>query len=248
MAATRGNQTHKLTITAMLSAVAFILMFIEFPILEEGEFERFFADRSGWTMNVGFPKTTGLLEPFANFNVAGMGVYGSQGMVAAAFSTPEFKKMIETLWKINDMANDLSSVVETKVQSIQQEINRRGSKLEKDVKAFQDKIDKGLLTRSVAEVQGQKLQEQQNNFQQYAAQKQQEMAEEQQVMLNQIADAIKTFLDDFNAEKKYAMIISTQGAVLPAPVAAADPELDITDEILEGLNAEYVKTKAKETK
>ena len=141
-----------------------------------------------------------------------------------------------------DMANDLRSVVETKVGSIQQEINRRGSKLEKDVKAFQDKIDKGLLTRSVAEVQGQKLQEQQNNFQQ------QEMAEEQQVMLNQIADAIKSFLDEYNAEKKYAMIISTQGSVLPAPVACADPELDITDEILEGLNAAYVKTKAKETK
>lgn len=147
-----------------------------------------------------------------------------------------------------DMANDLRSVVETKVGSIQQEINRRGSKLEKDVKSFQDKIDKGLLTRSVAEVQGQKLQEQQNNFQQYAAQKQQEMAEEQQVMLNQIADAIKTFLDEYNAEKKYAMIISTQGSVLPAPVACADPELDITDDILEGLNAAYVKTKAKETK
>ena len=147
-----------------------------------------------------------------------------------------------------DMANDLRSVVETKVNSIQQEINRRGTKLEKDVKAFQDKIDKGLLTRSVAEVQGQKLQQQQTNFQQYAAQKQQEMAEEQQVMLNQIGDAIKTFLDDFNAEKQYAMIISTQGAVLPAPVAAANPELDITDAILEGLNAAYVKTKAKESK
>ena len=147
-----------------------------------------------------------------------------------------------------DMANDLRSVVETKVNSIQQEINRRGSKLEKDVKAFQDKIDKGLLTRSVAEVQGQKLQEQQNSFQQYAAQKQQEMAEEQQVMLNQIADAIKTWLDEFNAEKKYALILSTQGAVLPAPIATGDPELDITDEILEGLNAAYVKTKAKETK
>lgn len=147
-----------------------------------------------------------------------------------------------------DMANDLRSVVETKVGSIQQEINRRGSKLEKDVKAFQDKIDKGLLTRSVAEVQGQKLQEQQNSFQQYAAQKQQEMAEEQQVMLNQIADAIKTFLDEYNAEKKYAMIISTQGSVLPAPVACANPELDITDDILQGLNAAYVKTKAKETK
>ena len=85
-----------------------IHQFIEFPILEEGEFERFFSDRSGWTMNVGFPKTTGLLEPFAGFNAANMGVYGSQGQVAAVFSTPEFRKMIETLWKINDMANDLS--------------------------------------------------------------------------------------------------------------------------------------------
>ena len=146
------------------------------------------------------------------------------------------------------MANDLRSVVETKVNSIQQEINRRGNKLEKDVKDFQNKIDKGLLTRSVAEVQGQKLQEQQNNFQQYASQKQQEMAEEQQVMLNQIADAIKTFLDSYNAEKQYAMILSTQGAVLPAPVAVADESLDITDDILAGLNEAYVKTKAKESK
>ena len=175
---------------------------------------------------------------------ANEGTAASEGPAAGAIVYFNLDRVIEEY----DMANDLRSVVETKVGSIQQEINRRGSKLEKDVKAFQDKIDKGLLTRSVAEVQGQKLQEQQNNFQQYAAQKQQEMAEEQQVMLNQIADAIKTFLDDFNAEKKYAMIISTQGAVLPAPVAAADPELDITDEILEGLNAAYVKTKAKETK
>lgn len=144
-----------------------------------------------------------------------------------------------------DMANDLRSVVETKVNSIQQEVNRRGSKLEKDIKAFQEKVDKGLLTRSTAEIQGQKLQEQQQSFQQYQLQKQQEMAEEQQVMMNQIGDAIKTFLENFNAEKQYAMILSTQGAILPAPVAAADPDLDITDAILEGLNAAYVKEKSK---
>ncbi len=172
------------------------------------------------------------------------GAAANEGPAAGAIVYFNLDRVLEEY----DMANDLRSVVETKVGSIQQEINRRGSKLEKDVKAFQDKIDKGLLTRSVAEVQGQKLQEQQNNFQQYAAQKQQEIAEEQQVMLNQIADAIKSFLDEYNADKKYAMIISTQGAVLPAPVAAADPELDITDDILEGLNAAYVKTKAKENK
>ena len=64
-------------------------------------------------------------------------------------------------------------------------------------------------------------------------QKQQEIAEEQQVMMNQIGDAIKTFLDKFNEEHKYAMIIATQGSVLPAPVATGDPDLDVTDAILE---------------
>ena len=143
-----------------------------------------------------------------------------------------------------DMANDLRSVAETRINSINQEVNRRGSKLEKDIKTFQDKINKGLMTQSVAEVQNRKLMEQQNSFQQYAAQKQQEIAEEQAVMMNQIADAIKTFIDAFNAEKGYAMILTTQGDILPAPVVVADPALDITDEVLAGLNAEYVKTKA----
>ena len=141
------------------------------------------------------------------------------------------------------MANDLSSVVQTKAQSIEQELNRKGNKLQNDVNAFQQKIDKGLLTRSVAEAQSSKLQEQQNEFQNYYAQKQQEMQEEQNVMMNQIADAIKAFLDKFNEEKQYALIIANQGSILPSPIATGDPELDITDEILEGLNAEYVKTK-----
>ena len=143
-----------------------------------------------------------------------------------------------------DMANDLRSVAETKINSINQEENRRCSKLEKDTKAFQEKLNKGLLTQSVAEVQYKKLQDQQNSFQQYAAQKQQEIAEEQQVMMNQIADAIKTFIDEFNAEKGYAMILTTQGDIMPAPVVTADPSLDITDAVLEGLNAAYVKSKA----
>ena len=141
-----------------------------------------------------------------------------------------------------DMANDLRSVVETKVQNIQAEINRRGKKLETDVKSFQEKIDKGIMTRSVAEVQSQKLQQQEAEFNNYAAQKQQEIQEEQLVMMNQLGDAIKTYLDNFNAEKQYAMILTNQGG---APVITADANLDITDLVLAGLNEEYVQNKNK---
>lgn len=143
-----------------------------------------------------------------------------------------------------DMANDLLSVFESKANSINEEVTRRGTKLEKDVKAFQDKINKGLLTQSVAERQSQTLSEQQANFQNYYNQKQQEIAEEQQVMMNQIADAINTFVNEYNAEKNYAMIIATQGSsILPTPVVTGNAELDITDELLEGLNAAYIKSK-----
>lgn len=144
-----------------------------------------------------------------------------------------------------DMANELRSAVESKVQSINEEVNRRAQKLQKDVNSFQEKIDKGLMTRSTAEVQSQKLQQQENEFNQYAAQKQQEIAEEQQVMLNQIGDAINSFLVKYNEEKKFALIISTQGDVLPSPVVTGDPSLNITEEIIAGLNEEYVKAKAK---
>ncbi len=142
-----------------------------------------------------------------------------------------------------DMANDLNSVFETKTSGIQAEIDRRGKKLEKDANDFQNKVDKGLLTTSVAQAQYQKLQEQQQAYQQYVVKKQQEMAEEQQVMMNQIANAISEYVQEYNQEHQYAMILATAGAILSTPVVTADPKLDITESLLAGLNAAYIKTK-----
>lgn len=150
---------------------------------------------------------------------------------------------LDEVMKGYDMANDLNSVFETKTSGIQAEIDRRGKKLEKDMTDFQNKVDKGLLTTSVAQAQYQKIQQQQQDYQQYVVRKQQEMAEEQQVMMNQIANAIQEFVNEYNAEKGYAMILATAGSILSTPVVTADPKLDITEDLLAGLNAAYIKTK-----
>ena len=121
-------------------------------------------------------------------------------------------------------------------------MDRRGKKLETDVNDFQEKLNKGLMTRSVAEVQSEKLRQQEADFNNYANQKQNEIMEEQTVMMNQLADAIKTFLDKYNEDKKYAMILTNQGG---APVITADTTLDITDDVLMKLNEEYIKNKNK---
>ena len=161
--------------------------------------------------------------------------------VAAAGSIVYFN--MDKVMEGYDMANDLNSVFETKTSGIQAEIDRRGKKLEKDAADFQNKVDKGLLTNSVAQAQYQKLQEQQQSYQQYAVNKQQEMAEEQQVMMNQIANAIAEYVAEYNQEKGYAMILATAGPILSTPVVTADPKLDITEDLLAGLNAAYIKTK-----
>ncbi len=144
-----------------------------------------------------------------------------------------------------DMANDLGAVVETKVKNIQDEVNRRGKQLEDEMVDFQNKINKGLLTRSVAEVRGQELQQKQAEFNEYANQKNNEVIEEQTVMMNQIADAIQTFITKYNEEKKYTMILTNQSGV---PVITADPSLDITDDVIARINEEYVKEKSKNSK
>jgi len=142
-----------------------------------------------------------------------------------------------------DMAKDLSGVLQSKLESIDQEVTRRGNKLQSDLNAFNEKIQKGLLTRSTAEAQNEKLVQQQSEFENYYNQKQQEMQEEQAVTMNQIANAIKEYVDKFNEEMQYALIIATQGDILPQPIVTGSPDLDITDALIKGLNEEYVKTK-----
>ncbi len=165
----------------------------------------------------------------------------SQDSVAVAGSIVFFN--MDKVMEGYDMANDLNSVFETKTNGIQAEIDRRGSKLEKDAADFQNKVDKGLLTTSVAQAQYQKLQQQQQEYQQYVVRKQQEMAEEQQVMMNQIANAIAEFVEQYNVEHEYALILATGGSILSTPVVVGSASLDITEDLLSGLNAEYIKTK-----
>ena len=148
---------------------------------------------------------------------------------------------IDTLVMQYDMFSDLRSDFEAKAQSVQDDLNKKGRKLESDGKAFENQINKGLLTRSAAEKQQQSLLQRQQDLQNLAAQKQAELQEEEAVLTNRVMDAIKTYLENYNAEHQYAAILTTSEAT--NVVIVGSPALDITAEVVEGLNAEYVKTR-----
>jgi outer membrane protein len=148
---------------------------------------------------------------------------------------------LDTLMMQYDMYSDLQSAFEAKAQTVDSDLNKKARKLESDIKNFENSINKGLLTRSAAEQQNNSLQQRQANLQNEAAQKQQELAEESQVLLNQVMYAIQNYLEEYNKEHNFAAILTTTAASNVVMVGA--PALDITQEIVEGLNAEYIKTR-----
>lgn len=150
---------------------------------------------------------------------------------------------LDSLVSQYDMFNDLRSELESKAQAIQDDLTKKGRSFESAAKDFETKIAKGLLTRSQAEEQQQRLVERQQNLQNLSQQKQMEMAEEEAVMMRKVMDAIQTFIDKYNKEKGYALILTTSAA--STTVITGDPSLNITQDVLNGLNEEYIKSKSK---
>jgi len=91
--------------------------FIEYPLLLDDEFDEFFSDRTGWTINKSLPRTAELLEPFAKMQFS-FGGAGSARFLARMFSTPEAREMVETFWEIDKFYQEQQG----KVEKIRQEI------------------------------------------------------------------------------------------------------------------------------
>ena len=150
---------------------------------------------------------------------------------------------LDSLVNQYDMFNDLRSELESKAQAIQDDLTKKGRSFESAVKDFEAKIAKGLLTRSQAEEQQKKLLEREQNLQNLSQQKQLEIAEEEAVMGRKVMDAVQTYLNRYQQEKGYALILTTSAA--SNTVICGNANLDITMDVLKGMNEEYIKSKNK---
>lgn len=142
-----------------------------------------------------------------------------------------------------DKYNDMMSAIETKAQGIQNDITRRGQLFENEVTTFQNKVSKGLMTRSVAEAQQEELMKKEQELNIYVGQKQQEIQDEQIVMTNTIMEDIKNFVARYNQDKGYSLILTTSEAT--NTIILGNASIDITDAVIAGLNEEYTRTKNK---
>lgn len=145
---------------------------------------------------------------------------------------------IDTLMNNMDMYYDLMDNLSEKQKSSEAELSSRSKDFETAATDFQEKVRKGLITRSRASEIESELQQEQQDLINLKDQLARELTEEQQVTNRKLVYYIIDYLKEYNKKKNYQFIVSNS---LGGPFLYADDDNDITDEVILGINAKYAK-------
>jgi outer membrane protein len=135
-----------------------------------------------------------------------------------------------------DMFFDGRNNLMAKSKSAEAELNAKGMQYEKAGKDYQDKVNKGLVTRATAAEMEQALTQQQQELVSLRDKLQTNLVEEEQVMNRQVLEYITKFLEENKSIYNYQFIL---GKSFGSVVLYSEPGLDITQSVLEALNKKY---------
>ncbi len=134
---------------------------------------------------------------------------------------------------------NLTAELQTKQNQKEADLNTKAQKFQADVADFQNKAQKGLETRAKLEEMGNALSEREQQLaalqQQYAM----EISEEAQVINRKVLQSIMDYLAVYNESHHFHYILGTSFGGM---ILYSDKSLDITREILDGLNKTYDET------
>ena len=143
---------------------------------------------------------------------------------------------IDTVIYKFDMFFDKRTDLMAKQKNAEAELNSKGSVYQKNANDYQDKVNKGLITRADAAQREQALYQQQQELVTLRDNLQSNLVEEEQVMNRQIVEYITAYLEANKADYNYQYIL---GKSFGSVVLYGDEGLDITQRVLEALNKKY---------
>ena len=152
---------------------------------------------------------------------------------------------IDTLQSKYDMFYDIKAEMDAKQRKFEGELASRSKNYEAGVKDYHDKVSKGLVTRSKAQEMEQQLYGEQQNVLKMREEMSQQLAEEMQTMNRQMLNSVMEYLKEYNSNGRYTYIFSH---AFGSSILYANDSLDITNEVIKGLNEKYAKTRKKPVK
>jgi outer membrane protein len=140
-----------------------------------------------------------------------------------------------------DMYFDKRSQLMDRQKSAENELTTKGQAYERGVLDYQNKATKGLITRATAAEMEQALMKQQQSLVDLRDKFSYELMEEEQVMNRQILEYVTSYLDLMKDEYNFQYIL---GKSFGGQILYSDTALDITKQVLDGVNKKYNSEKA----
>lgn len=153
---------------------------------------------------------------------------------------------VDSLMTQYEFCKEFTLILEKKSTNARNTLNSKGQALQSAMANFQQKLqNNGFTSREQAEGQQAAIQRQQQSLQELQARLENELAQETQKYNAGLRDSLSHFLDAYNKDKKYDLILTKQGD----NILYAAKRFDITADVINGLNKRYKSTlKTAETK
>ncbi len=144
---------------------------------------------------------------------------------------------IDTLLAKYNFCIDLNEAMVKKSENVRLTLNQKATELDKQKREFQTKYqNNAYLSQERAQQEYNRIVNLEQDLQNLSNKLQQELMSENEKNSLQLRDSINSFLKEYNKSKGYSLIISNTGF---DNLLYADSIYNITQEILEGLNARY---------
>lgn len=150
---------------------------------------------------------------------------------------------VDTLLSKYNFCVDLNEAMMKKEENIRLTLNNKANDLGKQKQEFQKKYEaNAFISQDRAQQEYNRLAKMEQDLQALQQKLSSELAAENQKNSLQLRDSINKFLKEYNTTKGYSLILSNTGF---DNLLYADPSLNITKEIVDGLNARYTSSPAK---
>lgn len=146
---------------------------------------------------------------------------------------------VDSLMTQYEFCKEFSLILQKKSNNARNTLNQKGQALQSAMVNFQQKLqNNGFTSREQAEAQQNAIQRQQQSLQELQARLENELASETAKYNEGLRDSLMHFLEKYNKDKKFDIILTKQGD----NILYAAKRFDITNDVINGLNKSYKST------
>ena len=146
---------------------------------------------------------------------------------------------VDSLMTQYEYCKEFTEILQRKSNNARNTLTQKGQALQNAMANFQQKLqNNGFTSREQAESQQAAIQRQQQSLQDLQIRLENELANETQTYNDGLRDSLLHFLDKYNKDKKYDLILTKQGD----NILYAAKNFNITNDVINGLNKAYKST------